>query len=306
MLALTVPAIVLSLGCGLALAAADYFRKAVPERVPAAVVLFYFLLIQIPFLAAWAWFDPTDRPSIAALGSAYWVPTAADVAASLAGNALFIVAVRRSPLTMVIPLLALIPAITLLFGTVLLGEWPSLRQGAGLVIVTAGVFVLYLPEGAGLRPGAVWANFRAERGAVPMLAVAVSWALTAPLDKLAVAEAGVSLHAVIQVSCLWVAVAGWLLLRPGPMGLAGRLRLGRGDAGAIVGAALTAGLSYGLQLAAYRLTMVAFVEALKRVAEIGATVLIGALVFGERLSPGRLLAIGMIVVGVPLILLPGG
>src|SRR6185295_14986089 len=101
-----------------------------------------------------------------------------------------------------------------------------------------------------------------------MLCVAAAWALTAPLDKMALAHADVGLHALIQVALLLIVTTAWLLLKA--------VKTGRGwetfsvassARTTLIGAALTAGLSYGLQLAAYRLTFVAFVEALKRAVE---------------------------------------
>jgi drug/metabolite transporter (DMT)-like permease len=290
-------ALALSTACGLALAGADYFRKAVPRSVPTAAVLFYFLAIQIPLLGLWL---AVDRPAAPNLGTAYWIPALCDVAASLVGNALFIVAVRRSPLIMVVPLLALIPVIAIALGAALLGERPTPVQGAGIALAAAGVFLLYLPAER-FSPAAVWRNFRAEPGALPMLAVAASWALTAPLDKLAVAAAGVPVHGIIQVSLLWLLTGTWIAFRPGTsLALPPVARL------PIVAAGLCAGVSYGLQLAAYNLTLVSVVESLKRVAEIGTTVLIGALIFRERVTAARALGLALIACGVPLMLVPAG
>jgi drug/metabolite transporter (DMT)-like permease len=305
--AVTPLALALSIACGLALSGADYFRKAVPASVPTATLLFFFIAGQIPLLGLWLAGDP--RPEVhhfAALGTAaYWRPGLLDAAISLCGNALFIVAVRRSPIGLVIPLLALLPVFALLLGGIVLGEWPGVRQGSGIALTAAGIFLVYQPSGVRLSPLAVWRNFRAERGTLPMLGVAVAWSATAPLDKLALAQAGFLLHAVIQVAALTIAIGVWLI--------ASSLRRGTMRDGfyvvpaarrIVVAAAVCAGLSYGLQLAAYQVAFVAFVEALKRGVEIATVLLVAALVLREPVSRYKMIGLLCIIGGLPMMILP--
>ncbi len=294
MLALTLPAFVLSVACGLALAAADYFRKVVPASVPTATVLFYFLAVQIPLLGAGLLFAPPAGVP----GAAYWGPALADAAFSLTGNALFIVSVRRSPLTMVVPLLSFIPIVAIALGALLLGEQPALHQGLGVGLAAIGVMLLYLPPGSA-RIGDIWRTFRAEPGALPMIGVALAWSMTAPLDKIAVAQAGVALHGAILLTLVCTGIAAWLVFSR-----EGSFRVPREGRAVILWAGLAAGLSFALQLAAYSLTLVAFVEALKRVAEIGVTVAIGVLLFREAHGAAKIAGLALILCGVPLMLVP--
>jgi drug/metabolite transporter (DMT)-like permease len=301
-------ALALSIACGLALAGADYFRKAVPGDVPTATLLFFFLAGQLPLLALWLAGDP--RPEVhnfAALATgAYWRPGLLDAAISLCGNTLFIVAVRRSPIGLVIPLLALLPVFALLLGGVILGEWPDLRQGAGIALTAAGIFLVYQPPDAPLSPFAVWRNFRGEGGTLPMLGVAVAWAATAPLDKLALAQAGFLLHAVIQVSLLTIAVGVWLTAAPLRRGTTvGAFYVVPGARRTVAAAAVCAGASYGLQLAAYQLAFVAFVESLKRGVEIATVLLVAAVVLNEPVSRYKMGGLLCIIGGLPLMILPG-
>jgi uncharacterized membrane protein len=69
-------------------------------------------------------------------------------------------------------------------------------------------------------------------------------------------------------------------------------------------ASWTAGLSYAFQLGAYQLTLVAFVEALKRSIEIAAVLIIGALFLQERLNRHKVIGAAFIVCGVPLTVVP--
>lgn len=303
-LAFTPSALTLTVACALALAAADYFRKATQRTVPAMVLLFYFTAGQLPLLGLWVWIAASGPWPV--LDASYWCPALADLAASLVGNAVFIIAIRRSPLSLVIPLLSLSPVFTLILGAALLNEWPTPRQVAGVILATAGVFYLYQPAGAPLSPIAMWRNFRGESGALLMVGVAVAWALTAPLDKLAMARAGVARHALILVSLLAaLAGAGVALMRPRRLTtLSAAFKVPLPAVAPIAAAAVTAGASYAFQLAAYHLAFVALVESVKRVIEILAALIVGLLFFREPITVTKTVGVSLIAVGIPLMMLP--
>jgi drug/metabolite transporter (DMT)-like permease len=293
MLTVSFSAILLSLGCGIGFAASDYFRKAVPAACPNALVLFYFVGGQIPILAGWLMFSGDAR-----FTAAYWLPGVVDIGLGVGANLMFIAAVRRSPLSLMIPLLALVPVLTTVTGAVVLSEIPSLRQVSGTALIVAGLFVLYLPQGEGLRVGAAWRAIRQEPGVPLMLMTTLAWSLTPVFDKLCIAASSVPMHGLIQVIAIWgisgvwvVAVHGWRGLKPPP-----------GSAGPLAGAALSAGLGYGLQLAAYQAAMVAVVEGLKRVTGLLSALVVGRMMFAEPMTTPKILGIIVLAIGVPLIL----
>src|SRR4051812_39575168 len=100
MLTLGLPALGLSLGAALAYSASDYFRKAVPAECPVALMLFYAFALEMPVMALWLWVSGDVR-----LTTDYIVPGVADAIIGLGANLLFIVAVRRSPLSLMVPML---------------------------------------------------------------------------------------------------------------------------------------------------------------------------------------------------------
>ena len=99
MLALSLPALLLGLASGVLFSAADYFRKSAPRACPPDVILFYFVLGQIPLLGAWAFWNGQWT-----VGSGYILPGAVDAALGLGANLLMIVAIRRSALSLMIKL----------------------------------------------------------------------------------------------------------------------------------------------------------------------------------------------------------
>jgi drug/metabolite transporter (DMT)-like permease len=298
MLTLGLPALGFSLGAALAYSASDYFRKAVPADCPVGQMLFYAFLLEMPVIAAWLWISGDVR-----LTAAYLVPGLASAVIGLGANLLFIVAVRRSPLSLMVPMLGLIPVLTTLVGGVLLGEWPALHQAAGIVLVGIGLFTLYIPPhitaGADLKIAAVWRNFRQEPGAKPMAAVALLWSIGPPVDKLCLAHASVGVHALVQLLILCGTTGLWLMVRGGVRNLI----LPRAAVKPLLGMAVTSGLGYGMQLTAYRLTLVALVEVFKRSLGMAGALVMGRVFFGEPITPPKLIGIIIIALGLPLVML---
>ncbi len=294
MLTVSFSAIVLSLSCGLAYAASDYFRKAAASSCATTVVLFYFIGGQIPLLALWLAYTGETR-----FTSAYWLPGLVDIVLGLGANTFFIMAVRRSPLSLMVPLLALVPVLTALAGALTLGEMLTLDQMSGTALIVVGLLVLYNPPGYGLNLMATWRAFRKEPGVTAMLGTVVCWSLTPVFDKMCVQAASLPLHALIQVSAICALAGAWILIKQGIYGLVPP----RQAIAPLVGGAIAAAAGYALQLAAYQATLVAIAEGLKRVMGILAALVLGRVMFAEPIHVSKAVGIAILAVGVPLILM---
>jgi len=293
MLTVSLTAILLSLGCGVGFAGADYFRKAVPAACANALVLFYFMLGQVPILGAVLLYTGDGR-----FTTGYWLPGLVDVALGVGANLMFVAAVRRSPLSLMIPLLALVPVLTTLAAAIVLGEIPSLNQMSGTVLIVIGLFALYSPSGQGVRLSATLRALRYEPGVPPMLITIIGWSLTPVFDKLCIAASSVSVHGLAQVIAILLVSGSWVLLTNGIRGFVPPT----GSAVPLVGAAISAGVGYGLQLAAYQAKLVVVVEGLKRDTGLLASLVVGRIMFAEPLTTPKLIGIAILAVGVPLIL----
>lgn len=294
MFTVSASAVLLSLGCGIAYAASDYFRKAAAHGCPTMVVLFYFIGGQLPVLVGWLLLSGETR-----LTADYWLPGAADVAFGLAGNLLFIAAVKRSPLSLMVPLLALVPVLAAGAGAIMLREMLSPGQIAGTALIVAGLLGLYMPADQGLNLGAILRAFRREPGVPFMIGTIVSWSLTPTFDKLCVQASSVPLHAFIQIAAICACAGAWLIATGGLRSLAAPA----GVRGALAGGAIAAGIAYIFQLAAYMATLVAVVEALKRVTGLLAALVVGRVKFAEPITAAKLVGVVVLAVGVPLILI---
>ena len=130
-------------------------------------------------------------------GADYWLPGLGSTIINVAANLAFIEAVRRSPLSLTIPLLSLTPVFTTLLAIPLLGEIPETRQWLGIAAVVVGAFWLNLSRGSiSLRNA--WEAFGREPGSRLMVAVALMWSLAMPLDKMAVGAAGLEAGAAVN------------------------------------------------------------------------------------------------------------
>lgn len=293
MLALSLPALVLGLTSGLLYSAADYFRKAVPRACPPDVILFYYVLGQIPLLGAWvAWTGAWG------VGAGYAVPGLVDAVFGLAANLLMIVAIRRSALSLMIPLLALAPVFTLLSAGVVLGEWPTLRQDAGILLIAIGLIALFQPAGAKPSLGAALATLRAEKGTLPMLAVIALWSTTPAIDKLCLAHTSSAMHSFLQVVLIGGALVAWTARQ----GFA-RLKLPNGAPVPMTGAAVAGALGYACQIAAYAIALVALVEVIKRLVGLAASQILGRAAFREPVTRAKIAGIAIIAVGLPLVMI---
>jgi drug/metabolite transporter (DMT)-like permease len=280
-----VPALLLVIGSSLAWSGFDVCRKILSERARPATLAFLLAAGAVPLFAVWMAVD-----GVPAVKPGYLLPAAASVALNIAANLFFFSALRNSQLSVTIPLLSLTPVFTALLAIPMLGEVPSARQGFGILLVVAGAFVLNLPEGGSLSPAA--------RGAGLMVLVALLWSLTGPFDKMATARASGPFHA--GVLCAGVALGIVVVL-------AGQRRLGeladvRSAGWVFVLAVLISIVALGFQLLAMQKVWVGLVETLKRGIGNLSALILGRALFGEAVTPRKLLAVGLMIAGVALIL----
>ncbi|MBX7199177.1 MAG: DMT family transporter [Rhodospirillaceae bacterium] len=287
-----------ALGCGLAYLAIDYLRKVVDA--PPRQILFVFIGLQIPVLAGWAWYSG----GFGTPASAYWLPGVADIAAGMGANVLYLLALRRSPLSLMVPLLALVPGVTLVFSGVMLGEWPSLMQTIGIVTVVAGLFVLYSAGEPGSGSGVLAPlanavrNLRREPGARLMMGVVVLWSTTPGFDKLCIAQSSVGMHGFIQVAAITALIGLWIAILDGPRAFGVKPEARR----PLLLAGVLGGVGYVLQLAAYQLMLVAAVELIRRVSGILGAQVVGRFALAEPMTPAKIAGVLIIAAGLPLVL----
>jgi drug/metabolite transporter (DMT)-like permease len=292
-MSVTPGALLLVVACSLAWGGCDLSRKLLAGKIrpmPLAVLL---TVAAAPIFLVWLLIDgvPEVHPS-------YWPPALASVALNIGANLAFFVALRSGALSVAIPLLSLTPVFMTLLAIPMLGQQPTGLQAMGILLVVVGVFALHLPAGP-LSSGASWRAWRSERSALWMVLVTLFWSLTTPLDKMAIDRASGPLHGLVLNAGVGAAVALVLLVqrRLGELGDVRKAPL------VFVVAVVVSAVALGLQLIAIQKVWVGLVETLKRGIGNGMAVVFGNLVFREAITPRKIGAVGLMVVGVALILM---
>jgi drug/metabolite transporter (DMT)-like permease len=286
--------VLFSMLTGLTLACFYMLNKKAARVGKPLLVIGWVFICHIPVFLLWACLNQPlhVRPG-------YFVPGTAVMALSVAGNVLSIRALSQSPFSMMMPILGLSPVFAALLGVPLLHEWPSTIQWIGIVMAVLGVLTLYAPPERPWDIVSFWSGFMRERGAIGMAAAALTWAMSAPMDRLALRLADPQFHALYVFTGVVIALLSWLLLSGGlpTTPIPKRfwpLLLVTGALG---------GLSYTLQLTALQTMPAGPFEAIKRVASQLLALVFGAALFGEKMTRPKMAGIAILCIGVPLIVL---
>lgn len=271
----------------------DLMRKILVRSIPPLPLLFLLTLGAVPCFALWWGVAGGAGPS-----SGYWLPAVGSVVLNVGANVAFILAISLAPLSVTIPLLSLLPVFTAVAAIPLLGEVPSPRQWAGILLVVAGAAWLSAGGGRWKSPGGFAAALLREKGSLLMVAVALFWACTVPLDKLAMRQASPSFHALFLVVGVAAAVLGILVLRGETAQLAAAARAPR----RLVLAVVISATALGLQLLALPLVWVGLVETIKRGIGNVMALVFGRFLLREAVGWLQLLAVLLMAAGVGLIL----
>ena len=267
----------LTVAASLAWGALDALRKALASDISPATLTALLVLGQLPVFGLWL----LASGDAAHIGPGYWVIGASAAGGALVASMLFIAALRASPLSVCVPMLALTPVFATLSGWLLAGEAPSGGQLAGVALVVCGALLLSWP-----RRGA--RGVLVEPGVYMMMGVAALWAITLTLDKLALEQASPPAHALAQAAMI---VAGLLVLQ-GARGRLGELPAARSRWRLLLPAVVCISVATGAQLLALQEEMlISLVEAIKRAIGLGLSVVVGRLAFAEPVTAPKVAAV---------------
>ncbi|HEV7505279.1 MAG TPA: DMT family transporter [Thermoanaerobaculia bacterium] len=293
---LPVAALALVVASSLGWSGFDLLRKLLVRQVAPVALLLLLTLGSVPLFAAWVWID-----GVAAPGPGYLAPALASVLLNVVANLLFLHGMRLAPISVAIPLLSLTPVFTTLTAIPLLGERPSAAGVAGILLVIAGAIWLNWPRRPADRRGeapAAGDPRRSLAGAMMVATTALLWSLTPPLDKMAVERAGAPLHGMVLTGGVALAVFGVLAFQGGLGELGGVRRI----PGLLVLALVVSSAALGLQFLAMPKVFVGTIETLKRGIGNCMSLIYGRLFFHEAVTASKILAVGLMAVGVGMIL----
>jgi len=284
-------ALLLVVASSLCWAGFDLLRKLLVREVSPMALVFALTAGSTPLFAVWTLASGASSPA-----AGYWAPAIASVLLNVFANLCLLEGMRIVPLSVSVPLLSLTPVFTALLAIPLLGERPSPANAAGILMVIAGAIGLHWHH-----PVSTAADGERSlqlKGALLVALTSLFWAMTIPLDKLAVARAAAPLHGTV----LNAGVAAGVLVV-----LLGRRRLGdlapvRRLPGLFALSLIVSCLALGLQLLALPLMFVGTIETLKRGIGNFMALVSGRIFFREAVTVPKVLALAVMAVGVGLIL----
>ena len=252
-------------------------------------------LCQLPILIGFALIPPDEVQPIRL--AEYLVPGIASLLLNIAANVMFLEAVKRSPLGLTVPYLALTPlvaAIAALFFGYGLSSW----GWAGVIVLTVGTAWLHPRDS---RWGVLTPIYRLrdEPGSGLMVLVALAWGFTAILDQDAVKHIPPTLHAlVLAIGMFFAGVVGFIWHnRRSKLSYPSTLSPWILGTGAMMAIAMVA------QFEAFTRIDVAVVEAVKRIIGTSSAVILGVIFYNEGDIARRLLASLLMGIGAATLVL---
>ncbi len=286
-MSLPLPALLLVVACSLGWAGFDLLRKLLVGKVPPVALVFLLTIGSAPLFAAWMAVQGTAPPR-----PGYLLPALGSVVLNIIANLLYLEGVRIAPLSVTVPLLSLTPAFASLLAVPLLGERPSPPHAAGILLVVAGAIALHW------RRSVDDGHHGTMKGALMIALTALLWSLTIPLDKLAVERSSAPFHGVVVTAGVAAGVLVVLVLQ-GRLGDLGEVRRVPGIYVLALGVST---LALALQFLAFPRVYVGTIETLKRSIGNFMALLSGRIFFREPVTLRKIVAVGVMAVGVGLIL----
>jgi drug/metabolite transporter (DMT)-like permease len=279
---------------GLVLACFYMLNKKMAFAGKPLLVIFWVFACHLPIFIVWVVLQPPQHVSVS-----YFLPGLAVLALTITGNLLTIRALSLSPFSLMVPVLGLSPVFASFISIPLLEEWPSSLQWCGIVLAVIGVFWLYAPVERPWDIFSFWPRFVQERGAMSMTLAAMMWAVSSPMDKLALRQADPQFHALFVFTGFVIALFIWLALH----GEMPDRPIAREHWPLLIFTGAVGGFAYIMQLLALQHTPAGPFEAIKRVISQIAALALGYFLFREKITKPKLIGIVILSVGVPLIVL---
>lgn len=190
--------IVFALISAFTLATSDALTKKALSIHNEYLIAWLRLLLSLPLLLISFLFV-----TIPSLDKEFYIAFFCALPLEVAAIILYIKALKVSPLSLSLPFLSLTPVFLIIISYLMLGEKVSLAGGAGIMLIALGGYTLNLKE---FRKGMLepFVAIRREKGSIYMIAVALIYAFTSSLGKMAIEHSspvffGVSYIAVLVV-----------------------------------------------------------------------------------------------------------
>jgi len=280
---------IISILSGFFFASADALSKKEARRTPAIVLAWVREFYALPFLLPLLLFI-----EIPELQTGFWPTMSILVFLDIITTFLYIRAIQIAPLSLTIPYLGLTPIFLLLVPVIVLGETLSAVGIIGVLLVSAGTYILQIDR---VKYGILepWLAIFRNRGSLYMLIVAILYSVTATYGKVAIIKSSPLFMTIIYFSLLAIGFSAIVVITQ------------RRNMKVIINFPLQK-LSIGLAMALMAVThftaismiQIAYMISIKRLSMIFA-IIYGAVLFKEENIKERLLGGLFIIAGATLI-----
>ena len=268
------------------------FSQRTDEYVTAFAIQFFGFLLFLPIVLLVG--IPEIKPMFwwALLGSAVTIPL---------GNILYMRAVKLSPLSVVVPLMAFNPFFTTLIAFFVEGKLPNLLGWIGVILVVIGLYLLRLNKEI-LKQGwlAPLKQIKNEPGSIAMLGVTLVWALGASIGKLKVVNSS-ALFSTFTGSVVGSIILFFILLLRFKLKFKPVVKMLQKNVFGFSSLGVGIGLSNLTMYAALAQGFTPYVISIKRI-NILISALAGKIFFKEKLSKSKILGICLMFAGLVLMI----
>jgi len=280
--------VLFALTTAFALSTADALSKRALRHTDDLVMVWVREGYAPPFLALAFLFVPVPK-----LDAVFWFTVAGLVPLEIIALILYIKAIRLSPLSLTVPFLAMSPVFIIFIAFAFLGELPDRSGVIGILLITAGAYMLNASASTQGILGPIRAILK-EPGSILMLVVAVIYSVTSTLGKVAVQHSSPIFFGFFYPFTLTVVLTIFL-------GAKGKLGHVFSKPATFIPIGLCTAAMIISHFIAISMTQVAYMIAVKRTSLVF-SVIYGWLLFKEEKIKERLIGSGLMLAGVVMIL----
>lgn len=283
--------ILISIGCAFGWLFFNFSRKHLSHRFSSVGLAVYIMYAQLPFhlfltLQEQWQLDPLHYFFYSIIAGAF----------NLFGNLFFIIGVKHSPFSVSVPILAFIPAFAAVGSYFVYDQEMSSFQILGIALIIFGAFIL-------IRKSLKEDHHSHERLALGiglMFVVSACWAITPIFDKKCLEFTSSPFHAFFQCLLIGSFLHIYLKLKARKLEPLSQVVQHKWIFALGVLASVSAIL---LQFEAIQVINIGIVESIKKSIELSGSLIIGYLVYKEKLGPHKLLAIVLLGLGACFVVL---
>lgn len=279
---------VLAILTGLFFGLQGTYGKSLGKESSPAILTWATFAFALPFvllLVAYRGIPPIDWPDF------LWSTTVSFLVNVVAWN-LFFRALSLSPLFLTMPFTSLTPLFLVPVAFVILGELPGVQGLVGIMLIITGAYGLHFESGGPLRP---FQSLFREKGTRYMFIVAVIWAISATVEKVAILSSSPEFYGLVIHVLLAAAYSPYVCQQ-------GRLRVLRTHTPKLLVLGLISAAVVICQFTALKYLYVSYVIAFKR-AGVMVSVLLGYLLFGEKRIAKNLTLTVVMILGAAFLIL---